>query len=111
MAHPKAYKETELFCDVHQEEHLLTDGYEGFLCSVCDQAYIDSFNDYPTEEFYDYYDRSSKKSDLIEIIWHLMTQKQRAEILKDLLAEEDSDEEVEDDVDPNQSIYIIEKRQ
>ena len=74
------------------------------------QYQLDAKRENPTEEFYDYYDRSSKKSDLIELIWQLMTEQQRAEILKDLLAEE-KEEEVEDDVDPNQSIYIIEKRQ
>jgi len=96
MTEPEAMTETEFQCDIHENETLLHDGDGGFLCEQCDRAYIDSLKEDPTDEFVDYYERSSKKYDLIEIIWHLMTQKQKEEILKDLWDEEESDEEDDD---------------
>jgi hypothetical protein len=62
------------------------------------QATLDAKRDNPSEEFYEYYERSSKKSDLIELIWQLMTEKQRAEILNEILAEQEDDEEDECEV-------------
>jgi hypothetical protein len=59
-------------------------------------------NEYPPEEFYEYFKEGYKLSEMIHLIWGMMTNEQRQEIL-DLYAESHKDDEQEPDVDEEES--------